>query len=157
MATSVLTDRSNRPSQSAGGLVIGTRVMTMDGELPVEHLCAGDRILTRAGVRTLSSVSVRVERDMAVIRVGASTLGHNRPVDDTLVPAGQMVLIRDWRAKALYGADQILVPAARLADGDLIRLETVPEARVFTLGFDADVVIYASGLEVACLRETVAA
>ena len=157
MSKSLLTNRSNTAAHGAGGLVMGTRVMTIDGDLPVEHLCIGDRILTRAGVRALTSISVRVERDMAMVRVGASTLGHDRPADDALLPAAQMILVRDWRAKALYGAPQALVPAARLADGNLIRLQIVPEARVFTLGFGADAVIYASGLEVACLREVVTA
>ena len=35
------------------GLTLGTLVLTADGTLPVEHLDAGDRIITRAGMRTL--------------------------------------------------------------------------------------------------------
>ena len=141
----------------AGGVVMGTPVMTVDGEIPVEYLNVGDRIITRAGVCKLASVSVRVDRGTQMVRIGAGTLGHDRPCAETLVPADQMILIRDWRAKALYGAAQVLVAAARLADGAQIRIETVAEARVFTLGFDADVVLFAGGLEIACLRETVGA
>jgi hypothetical protein len=68
-----------------------------------------------------------------------------------------LILIRDWRAQALYGAPQALVAAGRLADGNLIKVETVAEARVFVLGFDHDVVIYAGGLEMACIQEKVTA
>jgi hypothetical protein len=152
--------QNNRPDvtrQTTGGLVIGTGVMTMDGEIPVEFLNAGDRILTRAGARRLASVSVQVVADQKMVHIGAGTLGHDRPCAQTIVPLDQMILIRDWRAKALYGAAQVLVAASRLADGEFIRVETVAEARVFTLEFETDVVIYAGGLELACLRETVTA
>jgi Hint domain len=145
---------SNGPQELAG-LTMGTKVMTMEGELPVEFLSPGDRIVTRAGVRCLTAMSVRVERDVEMVRIGASTLGFDRPGTETLVPINQMILIRDWRAQALYGAPQALVAAGRLADGEMIKVETVAEARIFTLAFDSDVVIYADGLELECRRETV--
>ncbi len=129
----------------------------MDGEIPVEYLAVGDRVLTRAGARRLVSISVRVVRDAQMVHIGAGTLGHDRPCAETVLPKNQMILIRDWRAKALYGAPQVLVAASRLADGELIRLETVAETRIFTLQFEADAIVYAGGLEVACLRETVRA
>ena len=141
----------------AGGLVAGTRVMTMDGDLPVDYLTPGDRILTRAGARVLAAVTVRVERDVDMVQIGTGTLGHHRPCADMLVPVHQMILIRDWRAQALYGAPQALVAAGRLADGSLIRTVAMAEARLFTLHFECDVVIYAGGMELACLRETVTA
>jgi len=138
-----------------GGLVLGTRVMTMDGELPVEYLAPGDRILTRSGTRELASIDVRIEQDVEMVRIGAGTLGHDRPASETLLPLHQMILIRDWRAQSLYGAPQALVAAGRLADGVENRIETVAEVRLFTLTFAQDAVIYAGGLEVACLMESV--
>ena len=142
---------------AVGGFVAGTQIMTLDGALPVEFLSPGDRIVTRAGVRKLTGVSVRAVKDVAMVRIGAGTLGHDRPREATLVPADQMILIRDWRAKALYGADQILIPAARLIDGEMICREDAAEIRLFTLEFDCDAVVYADGLEAACLRVAVAA
>ncbi|WP_394707347.1 hypothetical protein [uncultured Celeribacter sp.] len=38
------------------GLPLGTSVMTADGMLPVEFLEPGDRVITRAGMRTLLGV-----------------------------------------------------------------------------------------------------
>lgn len=142
---------------TVGGLVAGTSVMTMDGELPVEYLSPGDRIITRAGVRRLAAVCVRVDRDVDLVHIGVGTLGHDRPCTETLVPLHQMILIRDWRAQVLYGSAQALVAAGRLADGTMIRVETVAEARIFTLSFDSDVVVYAGGLELECGREAVRA
>ncbi len=136
------------------GFADGTLVLTLDGALPVEFLNPGDRIITRDGARTLRAVSVVVVSG-DVIRIGARTLGHDRPEDEIVVGTGQGILVRDWRAKAMYGAAQAMVPAARMADGEMIRRETVDGLRLFTLGFDAPVVIYAGGLELACAVVTV--
>lgn len=143
--------------KQAGGLVAGTIVMTLYGALPVEYLTPGDRILTRSGAKELKSIAVRLDLDVAMVRIATGTFGHNRPSTETLVPQHQMILIRDWRAQALYGAPQAFVAAGRLADGHFARLETIAEVRIFTLEFDADVVIYAGGLECACVPDSVSA
>lgn len=132
------------------GMAAGTSIMTLDGAIPVEFLNVGDRILTRDGARTLRRVSVCVVNG-PVVRVGASTLGHDKPAEDIMLAVGQPVLVRDWRAKALYGAAQALVPVERMADGDMIRIEAAQGVRMFTLTFDSVVVVYAGGLELACM------
>ncbi len=43
------------------GILSGTRVLTLDGELPVQFLCPGDRIITRSGARVLRGVEMRIE------------------------------------------------------------------------------------------------
>lgn len=134
----------------AQGMLAGTMVRTLDGLIPVEFLTPGDRIVTRAGARRLTSVSVVVRKQVDLVRVKASTMGHDRPDQDLLLSLGQPVLIRDWRAKALYGVDIAAIPAVRLADGEFICVETFRNARLFTLRFDDDEVIYAEGLELAC-------
>lgn len=145
-------------SRSAGGagvepqvgMLAGTMVRTLDGVLPVEYLTPGDRIVTRSGTRKLTSVSVQARKMVDLVRIRASTLGHDRPEQDLLVSPGQPILIRDWRARAIFGTPVAAVPAARLADGEFICLETHAQVRLFTLRFDEDEVIYAEGLELAC-------
>lgn len=134
----------------AQGMLAGTMVRTLDGVLPVEYLTAGDRIVTRAGARRLTSVSVASRKMVDLVRIRASTMGHDRPDQDLLLSPGQPILIRDWRAQVLYGTPVATVPAARLADGEFICLETHRDVRLFTLRFDEDEVIYAEGLELAC-------
>jgi hypothetical protein len=131
-------------------VMAGTPILTLDGSLPVEFLQPGDRIVTRAGMRRLSQVEVRVVRNARVVRIAHETLGKDTPSDDILVAAGQMVLVRDWRAQALAGVPAALFPAARLADGEYIRNQTLPEARLFTLVFEDEAIIYAAGLELVC-------
>lgn len=145
-------------SRSAGGtgtdpqtgMLAGTMVRTLDGILPVEYLTPGDRIVTRNGARRLTSVSVQARKMVDLVRIRASTLGHDRPEQDLLVSPGQPLLIRDWRAKAIFGVAVAAIPASRLADGEFVCLETHRQVRLFTLRFDDDEVIYAEGLELAC-------
>ncbi len=139
------------------GIALGTQVMTLDGALPVEYLSPGDRILTRDGVRRLAAVEVTVIRNARLIRICASTLGHDKPTDDLLVSPDQPVFIRDWRAKAMFGSKSAMVAAKRLADGEFIRHETLSQVRLYTLRFDAPCVIYAGNLELSCEGADVAA
>lgn len=132
------------------GVMAGTMVRTLDGVLPVEYLTPGDRIVTRNGARRLTSVSVQARKVIDLVRIRASTLGHDRPEQDLLVSPGQPILIRDWRAKAIFGTPVAAIPASRLADGEFVCLETHRQVRLFTLRFDEDEVIYAEGLELAC-------
>ena len=131
-------------------VVLGTPVLTLEGELPVEFLQPGDRVLTRSGTRRVRQVEVTVVQNARVVKIAHDTLGVDRPGVDVTVSANQQILIRDWRARAMTGKPQAMIPAARLVDGEYIRAETVAEARFFTLSFDEGAVIYAGGLELAC-------
>ena len=139
------------------GLTAGTTVLTLAGAIPVEHLTAGDRIITRDGARSLRAIHARVTQNAKMVVVSASALGIEQPEEDMALAADQQILIRDWRAKALKGVDQAIVTAAKLIDGAYIRAETAAEQRLFTLEFDAAVVIYAGGLELACTPAKIAA
>lgn len=139
------------------GIAAGARVLTLEGELPVEFLEPGDRIVTRAGARVLRKTDVTILRNVDMVRIGAETLGIDAPEDDLVVSPDQPVLVRDWRAPVLAGAATGMIPAARLADGEYIRIERIAEQRVFTLHFDETAVIYVGGLELGCPAVTVAA
>jgi hypothetical protein len=132
------------------GMLAGTTVLTLEGALPVDYLEPGDRVLTRSGARRIARVEVTVMRHARMVHIAHDTLGVGKPQDTVTVCATQGILLRDWRAKALYGATQAVVPAQRLVDGDYIRTETLDEARIYTLLFEEPAVIYAGGLELAC-------
>ncbi|MFC2967876.1 Hint domain-containing protein [Acidimangrovimonas pyrenivorans] len=147
---------TNRGAQNhditPAGIAAGTIVLTLHGALPVEYLTPGDRVVTRDGTRVLRGLHVRVARDEPAIRIAASALGHDRPEAEMVVSPEQEILIRDWRAKALYGVETAMVPARRLVDGQYVRRETPEELRLFTLEFDSPAVIYAGDLQLACDR-----
>jgi len=151
------TEMDSGLSQTLRGLAASTVVLTADGALPVEHLGAGDRIITRSGLRLVRRVSVQAMRRAAMVRIGVDTLGVGRPDASVLVAPGQGILIRDWRAMALFGMALAMIPAMRLVDGELIRTEAASDVRLYGLHFDRDEVIYAGGLEIGCTPETVTA
>ncbi|PTV97161.1 Hint domain-containing protein [Rhodobacter aestuarii] len=137
------------PGQGRAGCALGAQVATMEGLLPVEYLSLGDRIITRSGARVLRGIS-SVPLISNLVRVAPGALGHDRPGKALVLGAGTEVLVRDWRAQVLFGADQALVPVARLVDGQFITRVTGQKTRLFTLHFDASEVIYADGVEIGC-------
>ncbi|MBY6004086.1 Hint domain-containing protein [Salipiger bermudensis] len=136
-------------SQTLNALVAGTVVLTLEGAIPVEYLSPGDRVITRdSGTATLTAIHRRTER-VKLVAIRAGTLGNSRPDSDAVLPATQEILVRDWRAKALFGADRALVPAERLADGEFIRVIGTREIALIELCFDAPHILYGDGLELA--------
>ncbi len=131
------------------GLVSGTLILTADGEMPVEYLSAGDRIITRnAGLVPLAASQSYRTTDEAV-KIAAGSLGDTKPTHNVIIPAAQMVLVRDWRAKALRGAAQAVMPAWCLIDDEFITSLGQREMTLVRLGFEAPHIIYADGLELS--------
>lgn len=130
--------------------MIGSKILTLDGELPVEFLSAGDRVITRdAGMALLRDVLV-FETECLMVSIKAGSLGHHRPDQDTRLSSTQKILLRDWRATALTGQPQALVAAQSLIDGEFIRAIGVQNTKLFQLVFDAAHIVYVDGLEMAC-------
>ncbi len=136
-------------AQRSKGIAAGTVVATQDGYLPVDFLSPGDRVVTRDGLQVVRSIGVQRFTGPAV-RIGASALGHDRPEQDLTLPADTLVLIRDWRAQAIFGQDQALVPVDRLVDGEYVVREKVIGLRLYELRFDAPQIVYAEGVELYC-------
>jgi hypothetical protein len=137
-------------SDTVVGFAAGSPLLTLDGAIPVEFLSPGDRVITRdAGMAILRDLH-RVEATCEMVAILAGTLGHTRPEHDTILPGDQKVLLRDWRAQALFGAPQALAPARRLIDGEFIRLAGRQTLTLFQLVFDAPHILYVDGLELAC-------
>ncbi len=103
------------------GIAEGTTVLTLDGVLPVEFLTPGDRIVTRGAIRRLKAVEMSLVRDVRLVRVAANVFGTGRPDAPVRLVPGQPILLRDWRAQALYGQHQALVAVSRLSDGEYVR------------------------------------
>ena len=139
---------SDDPSCEAG-LAPGTQVLTLDGVIPVEFLNPGDRVLTRNGARTLQSIVRHIlPEGTQRIRVASDALG-GKPTGETILMPSQRVLIRDWRAKAIWGKDVAAVPIARLVDGTAIRTETEGRQTMLSLYLGSPEILYADGLELA--------
>jgi hypothetical protein len=136
------------------GLAAGTTVLTLSGAVPVEFVAPGDKMITRAGARTVTGVKISVVKNARVVRISEGVLGKDRPEADMIVAPSQSILIRDWRAKAIAGLDQAVIAAEKLADGEYIKVEVMDEVRLVTLEFADAQVIYAAGLELCCEAAT---
>lgn len=137
-------------ASAPGAIAPGTPVLTLDGALPVEHLYPGDRLVTRHGAQALVALDrVTLAAGTAIVQIAKNALG-GRPERDLWLPAAQRLVIRDWRAKALYGQAQVCIPAGQLVDGEFIRLtELEADVTGFALRFGRPEVFYADGLELA--------
>ena len=142
------TPRDYTP-ESVTGFATGTIVLSQEGEMPVEFLSPGDRIISRdTGFATLAHISYSL-RLIRAVRFAAGSLGHTRPEQDLILPESQKVLVRDWRAQSLFGVDKALVQASQLIDGEFICDLGLQPMTLYQLHFSQPHVIYAGGLEVA--------
>ncbi|GAA4224633.1 hypothetical protein GGQ68_001941 [Sagittula marina] len=155
-AAGCLPARHLTPDQALNALPLGTTVLTLDGLLPVEYLSAGDRVITR-GSSVARLVALRpFQREVATVGIKASTLGNHKPERDAVLCAAQEILVHDWRASALFGASQALVPVARMIDGTFIKPLGLKQLHLFELVFDVPQIIYADGLELAANAQVTA-
>jgi hypothetical protein len=132
------------------GLCAQTIVLTLQGEMRAEDLVHGTKVITRDSGTAILRLVRRTTCMGHLVAVKAGSLGHKRPPEDQMVPAGTRLLLRDWRADALFGSHQALVEIAKLVDGEFVKLLPESEIDVVELIFDSAHVIYAGGLELSC-------
>jgi len=131
------------------GLLQGTALLTLEGEMPVEFVNIGDKLITRdSGIARVEHIQ-RSTRLVHTIALAAGSLGHTRPERDACLAGDQMCLIRDWRAQAMFGADRALVAARTLVDGEFIRDLGMQEQTLFQIFCDGPHILYADGLELS--------
>lgn len=151
---SAKTAQTSPSPHMVSGICAGAMVMTLHGLRPIQTLSSGDALVTRScGAAPL----LRVEEHYVVTRavyVIAGSLGHYQLDRDTLLPAAQTVLVRDWRARFIGRADAMLVTAQELLDGEFVRdLGFVPMT-LYRLICERQQVIYADGMELGTADAT---
>ena len=131
------------------GLLQGTMILTLEGEMPVEFVSVGDKVITRdSGIARVEHIQ-RTKRRVHTISLAAGSLGHTRPERDANLAGDQMCLIRDWRAQAMFSSDRALVAARTLVDGEFIRDLGMQEQTLIQIFCDGPHILYAEGLELS--------
>ncbi len=133
---------------SLSALPPGTEILSLAGALPVEALYPGDKIITRdGGAQPLLEITRHeVPGDLRFIRVQEDALG-GKPTREIILPENQRVLLRDWRAQALFGTPQARVPLSRLVDGEFLSWTDARPEALLTLRFKHEHILYADGIE----------
>lgn len=102
---------------------LGSMIQAERGEVAVENLLAGDKVLTRdhgmqpvrwVGRRDLSSADLALEPRFSPIRIEKGALGANRPARDMLVSPQHRILVSGPRAELLFGDSEVLVAATHM-------------------------------------------
>ncbi len=131
------------------GLIKGALLLTLDGEMPVEFVSVGDKLITRdTGISKVTHIQ-RTTRPVHQIALSAGSLGHTRPERDAVLAGEQMVLIRDWRARAIFNSEVALVSARALLDGEFITDLGMQETTLYQIFCDGPHILYCDGLELS--------
>jgi len=129
------------------GVLLGANILTMNGEIPVQRLCVGDRLITRdSGVAAIQSI-FRHDVERRAVMVHAGSLSALRPDVDVVLAADQTVLLRDWRARVMYRRPQAVAAAGALVDGKFITDLGLRHMTLFQIYCDAPHIFYSQGLE----------
>jgi len=156
------SERMLRPTPSERPSVIcftpGTRLRTEAGEVAIEDLGPGDRLLTRdsgpqavlwTGHRRMSGARLFAMPDQRPIRLRRGALGVDRPEDDLVVSPEHRVLVTGCAARELWGEPEVLVRAADLVGDRYITVDhSLRETWYIHLMLERHEVIWANGLEV---------
>lgn len=131
------------------GVPAGSSILTNAGELPIEYVGAGDKAITRdRGMAEITQIDP-VDYRGPVVRLTTGTFGKASPDREVMMPADQLILLRDWRAKMLFGVDEVMVPLHRLVDDEFITLIPNGQITLFQISLTAGHILYANGLETA--------
>lgn len=126
--------------------VAGTRIATPEGERAVETLRPGDPVLTRdhgaRPIRWIGRRTVAGRGVLAPVEIAAGCLGARRPL---FVSPQHRLLVRSGLAELLFGAAEVLVPAAALMGGAGVRRRPMPQVTYLHVLLDRHELLEAEG------------
>ncbi len=133
----------------------GALIATDLGEVRVEDLKAGDRVLTRdngyqevrwVGRRALKAAELAQAPQLCPVRIRKGALGLNLPERDLVVSPQHRMLVAASRAELLFGEHEVLVAAAHLTvRSGVTTLTEAPGVTYIHLLFDRHEIIRANG------------
>ena len=134
-----LRDGEEIPLSDIDGLIPcftpGTRIATPKGEVLVERLKAGDRVLTRdngiqtirwVGKKKLDHLQLKMLKELRPILIRAGALGGGRPEQDMMVSPMHRMLVQSDVAQMYFDQSEMLVAAKDLLRIDGVEIGEVP-------------------------------
>ncbi|WP_147124771.1 Hint domain-containing protein [Shimia ponticola] len=132
----------------------GTKIKTICGEVPVEHLRVGDRVLTRdngfqmirwIGNRTVSTDELAARPEFGAIEIQAGALGEGLPERTMRVSPQHRMLISNGAAEMYFATEEVLVAAKHLTCLSGVREVTDEEVTYIHILFDRHEIVLSDG------------
>ncbi|MEX3015135.1 cadherin-like domain-containing protein [Gymnodinialimonas hymeniacidonis] len=132
----------------------GAMIATPRGEVPVESLREGDKVITRdngiqeirwTGKRTLNREELADHLNMKPIFIKAGSLGHNLPERDMLVSPQHRVLITGETPQLYFEESEVLVAAKHLVGRQGIGIMDTMRTTYIHFMFDRHEVVLSDG------------
>ncbi|MEO0504332.1 MAG: Hint domain-containing protein [Pseudomonadota bacterium] len=142
----------------------GTRISTEAGPRAIEELSVGDLVTTKdrglqplrwIGQTVVSGLELARRVELQPVRFEAGALGNTEAL---VVSPQHRMMLRGWRAEALFGAPEVLIAAQDLINDTTIR-RVCPEAGVtyWHMLFDTHELVEAEGCWSESLHPSAAA
>lgn len=131
-----------------------TRLATIRGEVAVEKLREGDRVITRdngiqslawVGKRDLSARNLTDQPDLNPVHIRKGSLGNGVPERDMIVSPNHRMLMTSHVANAMFGEREVLVSAKYLSGLDGITQILTPSVQYIHLMFEQHEIVLADG------------
>jgi hypothetical protein len=132
----------------------GTQIATQHGEISVEKLRVGDRVVTRdsglqevrwIGRAPMFAQDFRAAPHLLPVLIREGALGHGLPERDLLVSPNHRILVGNDRTSLLFNEPEVLVAAKHLAAGTAIQTVESSGTTYIHLLFDRHEVILSNG------------
>jgi len=125
----------------------GTNILTNKGEIEVQNLAIGDKVLTRDNgyqkIKWIGKTKVAGRGRFAPVVIKQGTFGNDR---DLVVSPQHRVLVCDWRAELMFGEFEVLVPAKHLTTTEGVYTDPRDEVEYVHVLFDQHEVIFSEGI-----------
>ena len=134
------------------GFPVGTRIRAEHGEVTVETLVQGDRLITQNG-KLVTVVSVKIETRTATsdeahpVMIERGSLGRGLPRRDVLVAPDQNIVLSHANLERLFDCTSVMAEARHLTALDGVQV--VPDDTPISYArveFEQSEVVYCSGL-----------
>lgn len=131
-----------------GGFIAGTRLFCSRGLVPIECIEVGEKVLTRdVGSISITEITQR-NVEARFVKFQPYALSEAGPMSELLLPLDQLVHVRDWRAREVFGVERALVEARALIDDIFIRMTEIRKQVLFQVSFSSPHMLYLEGIEV---------
>ncbi len=133
----------------------GARIATQRGEVSIEHLRVGDKVITRdnglqeirwIGRRGLSAAELNNDRSKRPVMIRKGTLGADMPARDTLYSPNHRVLLSGGDTSILFGDTEVLAAAKDLIDRHGVTRSAVAEVCYYHIMFDRHETVMSDGM-----------